>query len=214
MSVICPAILAVDEAQYRRQIENVVHHAHRIQIDLTDGLFASNSTIKPEQAWWPVGFKADFHLMYRQPLTVIGAIIDHKPNLVIVHAEAEGDLLGLAKACRDHQIKIGVALLQDTPAEKITAALEHVDHVLIFSGALGEYGGHANLSLLEKVKLLKQHKPDLEIGWDGGINDQNISELVTGGVDVLNVGGYIQNAADPAQAFATLQRIADETGTT
>jgi ribulose-phosphate 3-epimerase len=58
---------------------------------------------------------------------------------------------------------------------------------------------------------LKQYKPDLEVGWDGGINDQNVAELINGGVDVLNVGGYIQRAEDPARAFAALQRIADET---
>lgn len=214
MSVICPAILAGNEAEYRQQIEKVVHLAHRIQIDLTDGVFADSQTVEPAQAWWPVGFKADFHLMYSQPLPVIGILIDHTPNLIIVHAEAEGDLVNLSAACHEHRIKVGVALLPDTKPEKITAALAYIDHVLIFSGELGEYGGHANLSLLEKVDFLKHHKPDLEIGWDGGVNDQNISELVAGGVDVLNVGGYIQNAEDPAKAFTALQRIADETGTT
>jgi pentose-5-phosphate-3-epimerase len=54
----------------------------------------------------------------------------------------------------------------------------------------------------------------LEIGWDGGINDRNISQLVFGGVDVLNVGGYIQNANNPERAYNSLFRIADETGTT
>jgi hypothetical protein len=33
-------------------------------------------------------------------------------------------------------------------------------------------------------------------------------------VDVLNVGGYIHNSENPQKAFETLQRIADETGTT
>ena len=32
---------------------------------------------------------------------------------------------------------------------------------------------------------------DLEFGWDGGITDQNVAVLVNGGVDVLNVGGFI-----------------------
>jgi len=33
-------------------------------------------------------------------------------------------------------------------------------------------------------------------------------------VDVLNVGGFIQNSADPEHSYDTLQRIAEETGTT
>ncbi|HLG90897.1 MAG TPA: hypothetical protein VI336_01935, partial [Candidatus Saccharimonadales bacterium] len=63
MAVVCPAILAVDKDSYHKQIQNVAHFAHRIQIDLTDGTFAPHKTVSPEEAWWPVGFLADFHLM-------------------------------------------------------------------------------------------------------------------------------------------------------
>jgi pentose-5-phosphate-3-epimerase len=70
-----------------------------------------------------------------------------------------------------------------------------------------------NLDLLNKVNALRQHRRDIEIGWDGGINDQNISQLAFGGVDVFNVGGYLQNSADPEKSFRTLVRITQETGT-
>lgn len=214
MAVICPSILAGNEKEYHEQVDKIVHSAHRIQIDLTDGVFAPHQTVKPEQAWWPVGFKADFHLMYKNPADAIKTIMEHKPNLIIVHAEAEGNFSEVANFCHHYGVRVGIALLQDTPAEKIVSALNDVDHVLIFSGSLGNYGGHANLSLLSKVNFLKQQKPDLEIGWDGGVNDQNTSQLISGGVDVLSVGGFIQNAEDPAKAYSVLQRIADETGTT
>lgn len=215
MPIICPAILAASEDEYHQQIEKIVHCAQRIQIDLTDGVFASTKTVKPEQAWWPVGFLADFHLMYRQPQQAVRAIMEHRPNLVIVHAEAEGNFSEVADFCHHNRVKVGVALLQETSPEKIIPVLDLVDHALIFSGNLGHQGGsHANLRLLEKVRILKQHKPGLEIGWDGGIDDQNVAELINGGVDVLNVGGFIQQAEDPVRAYTVLQRIADETGTT
>ena len=215
MPTICPAILANSEEEYSQQIKKIAHFARRIQIDLTDGQFASSRTVKPGQAWWPVGFRADFHLMYRQPLPAVQIIMEHRPNLIIVHAEADGGFDEVATFCHQHEVKVGVALLQQTPAETILPALANIDHVLIFSGNLGHQGGsHANFQLLNKLSILKRHKPGLEVGWDGGINDQNVAELVNGGVDVLNVGGYIQHAEDPARAFAALQRIADETGTT
>ncbi|HEU4606630.1 MAG TPA: hypothetical protein VFS31_00875, partial [Chitinophagaceae bacterium] len=116
--------------------------------------------------------------------------------------------------CHQRGVKIGVALLQQTTAETILPALNYVDHVLIFAGNLGHYGGQANMHMQNKIQTLKQHKPQLEIGWDGGINDQNISELVLAGVDVFNVGGYIQDSNNPERAFRALQRIAEETGTT
>ncbi|MEX0881284.1 MAG: hypothetical protein WEC17_01390 [Candidatus Saccharimonadales bacterium] len=212
--IICPAILAADKDDYHKQIQNVAHFARRIQIDLTDGIFAPHKTVTPEEAWWPVGFLADFHLMYQNPLTAVQKILQHKPHLIIVHAEAEGDFDQVADFCRNHSVKLGVALLSLTVPEKIFSALDDIDHVLIFSGDLGKFGGQADLSLLEKAKILKQRKPELEIGWDGGIGDQNVAELVFGGVDVLNVGGFIQNSYDPERAYRALERIAEETGTT
>lgn len=214
MAVICPSILAADKQAYRQQVEKVAPFAHRIQIDLTDGVFVSHKTIMPEDAWWPVGFKADFHLMYKQPLPAIHKILRHKPNLIIIHAEAEGDFDKVVEQCRRYSVKIGIALLPETAAETIFPALPSIDHVLIFSGDLGSFGGHADLKLLNKSSILKKQKPDVEVGWDGGINDQNVSELVSGGVDVLNVGGFIQQAADPVRAYHYLERIAEETGTT
>ena len=71
-----------------------------------------------------------------------------------------------------------------------------------------------NLDLLKKIDFIKDRHSDIEIGWDGGINDQNIAHLAAGGVDVFNVGGFIQNSADPEHAYKVLSRIADETGTT
>lgn len=214
MPVICPAILAESPQLYRAQIEKVGHFAERIQIDLTDGQFAKTKTIRPEDAWWPVGVLADFHLMYSRPDAAIKTILEHRPNLIIIQAEADGNFEAFADICHQHGVKIGVAVLQKTSIESILSALVKIDHVLIFSGNLGSYGGQADLDLLNKAAILKQHKPDIEVGWDGGINQQNISQLASGGVDVFNVGGYLQNAPDPERAYKTLSRIADETGTT
>jgi ribulose-phosphate 3-epimerase len=214
MPTVCPTVLAADEDAYRAQIERVAPLGHRIQIDLTDSVFAPTKTVKPEQVWWPIGFRADIHFMYRNPLGAIKEILPHQPNLIIVHAEAQGDFNDVVSCCRHAGVKIGVALLPQTAPEHIFPALNDIDHVLIFSGDLGSFGGHADLSLLGKVSAIKERKPDIEIGWDGGVNSQNLSQLVTGGVDVLNVGGFIQKAEDPEKAYRTLVRIADETGTT
>lgn len=214
MPVICPTVLAKDREEYHGQMARVAGFAERIQIDLTDGRFAKTPTLRPENAWWPVGVKADFHLMYKQPGQAVEVILEHRPNLIIVHAESNGRFMELADRLHDLGIMVGVALLPQTPARTIAPALAHIDHVLIFSGDLGNFGGHANLSLLQKADELKTQKPELEIGWDGGVNEQNTAGLIAGGVDVLNVGGFLQTAPEPEKAFRRLARIAEETGTT
>jgi pentose-5-phosphate-3-epimerase len=75
---------------------------------------------------------------------------------------------------------------------------------MIFSGDLGKQGGTASLMQLEKVRLIRAIRQDVEIGWDGGVNIENAYSLAQGGVDVLNVGSTIANAPDPKSVYATL----------
>lgn len=213
--IICPTITAETIEQFKEQTAKVAPFAHRIQIDLTDGAFAEHKTVEPAEIFWPVGVKADIHLMYQEPGAAAKEVLRHKPNLVIVHAEASGDFAKIAGLCREAGVKAGVALLPRTPAETLDGSLDQIDHVLIFSGNLGYQGGsRADLSLLAKASYLKKQKPTLEIGWDGGVNIQNIAQLVFGGIDVINVGGFIQTADNPEKAYQGLERIAEETGTT
>jgi ribulose-phosphate 3-epimerase len=214
MAVVCPSVTAQTADEYRNQIEAVGHFAHRLHLDLSDGRFAPHKLIDPKDAWWPVGIQADFHLMYKRPDLVINNILEHQPNLIIVHAEADGNFDAFMETCHRSGVKCGIALLPRTSVEVILPIIDKIDHVLIFSGDLGKFGGHANLDLLRKASILKHHKPSIEIGWDGGINQHNISQLAFGGVDVFNVGGFIQKADNPEHSYKILARIADETGTT
>jgi ribulose-phosphate 3-epimerase len=58
--------------------------------------------------------------------------------------------------------------------------------------------------LLAKVGKVKAINPNVEIGWDGGANVDNVRLLADGGIDVINVGGAIQRSEDPEEAYATL----------
>jgi ribulose-phosphate 3-epimerase len=206
---ICPTITAADARTYRVQMEQVVGFATRIHIDVSDGEFTPNKLLDFEYIWWPGGLRADIHVMYRRPMEHTEILLGLKPQLVIVHAEAEGDFTDFAEALHKNGIEVGVALLPPTPPETIESSLEFIDHVLIFSGHIGYFGGHADVGLLEKVKKLKLLKPQLEIGWDGGVNDQNAAAMVRAGVEVLNAGGFIHGAKDPQAAYARLQAVTE-----
>ena len=57
---------------------------------------------------------------------------------------------------------------------------------------------------LEKVRLIRNIHPEVEVGWDGGANLDNAFSLAQGGVDVINCGGAIAQAADAADAYQRL----------
>ncbi|CAN5610464.1 ribulose-phosphate 3-epimerase [soil metagenome] len=209
MAIICPTVTAYDTHEYRDQINRIKPFAERIHIDLMDGDFAPTRSPDLEEIWWPHHLTADIHLMYRRPMDYIAKLIELKPNMVIVHAEAEVHHMHFVAELHRRDIKAGIAILQHTPIENIEQILHSFDHALVFSGNLGFHGGETDLGLLQKVKAIKEHHPEVAIGWDGGIHNGNARQLIEGGVDILNVGGFIQKAPDAKGAYATLVSIAN-----
>lgn len=206
-AVICPTVTAYSLAEYNQQIRVLSGFARRVHIDLMDGAFAPTVSPKLEDIWWPPSFIADIHIMYQYPMDYLQQLIHLRPHMVVFHVETMFHHMHMAAELHAEGINVGLAILPETPIVNIQQILHSFDHLLIFSGDLGHFGGHANLDLLQKVREAKEHHPTLEIGWDGGINQHNVAQLVAGGVDVLNVGGAIQQAEDPRVAFDQLTSL-------
>ena len=212
MSVVAPAILAEESEGYRQTVEKYQPFAERVHIDFSDGEFAPSLTVTPDQIWWPKEWQADIHAMVARPEEYVDTLIKLKPNLIIFHAEAEGDLLPIIKQIQQTGIKAGVALQKGTVPASVQSYIENVDHVMIFSGELGKYGGTASMMQLEKVRLIKQLRPMVEIGWDGGVTAENAYTLAQGHVDVLNAGGLFANAEDPEAVYETVMKNVKKQG--
>lgn len=211
-SVIAPAILAENAQQYKEQVDRITGFAERVHIDLTDGEFAPTVTIGIPELWAPEGWTIDIHAMVNKLDEYVPKLIMLRPHLIIIHAEAEGDVLGALKEIKRSGIMAGLALLRPTVPQTVEELIKEAEHVLIFSGELGKFGGTASLMQLEKIRLVKMINPNVEIGWDGGVMVDNAYSLVQGGVNILNVGGTIQKATDPPAMFAKLQQEISKTG--
>lgn len=207
--VICPTVTAYDENQYKKQMNVAASLSQRIHIDLMDGHLAPTISPGLDKVWWPHNAWADIHLMYQNPMPELSRIKSLKPNLTIIHAEAHAHHMLFAGELHKEGLKAGLAILQNTPVEKVANILHSFDHILVFSGDLGHHGGHANLALLDKVKEVRALHPDAEIGWDGGITDKNVLNFVRAGVSVLNTGGFIQEAGDPKHAYDKLKKLVE-----
>lgn len=207
MAVICPTVTAFDPHEYREQMERIAPFTSRVHIDLMDGEFAPTKSPELDHIWWPHYTRADVHLMYKRPMDHVKWLIKLNPRLVIIHNEADVHHMHFAGELHKEGIEVGLAILHDTPVEHAYQIMHSFDHVLVFSGKLGYHGGEVDLGLLDKVKKIREHHPDAEIAWDGGINDQNAKQLVEAGVDVLNVGGFIQKSKDPQGAYDKLLTV-------
>jgi ribulose-phosphate 3-epimerase len=204
MSVIVPTVLAESPDDYKTQIERLHGFAERIHIDISDGEFAPTFTVGAAQVWWPQEWTVDIHAMVARPSEHLETLISLKPHMLIFHAETSEDIVPILTHVKKFGIKAGLALLRSTVPGTVSDAISVADHVMIFSGDLGKYGGTASLMQLEKVRLIRTLKPSVEIGWDGGVNVENVYSLSQGGVGVLNVGSTIARAQDPQSVYATL----------
>lgn len=201
MAEIVPTILCEAEADYKATVERLHPFAKRVHIDLADGVFAPTFTVGVNKIWWPKEWIVDIHAMVAQPSQYVDLLINMRPNTVIFHAEAQEDIVPSLQKLKAAGIHAGVALLKPTVPSTVKQYIDAADHVLVFSGDLGHYGGRADLMQLEKVRLIKAIRNDLEIGWDGGATVDNVFSLSQGGVAVINVGGAINKAPDPPAIY-------------
>lgn len=209
---IVPAVLTDNKQEYRSLIEKINVFTRRVQIDVTDGQFAPIQTLDVTNIWWPKNWQADLHLMAVKPSEHIDTILKLNPALCILHAEAQEDLMPSFEALKNAGIKTGVALMQSTFPGNVKKYIEAVDHVLIFASKLGTQGSPADMMQMEKIPLIRNMKPEVEIGWDGGANMANVRALAHADLDVINVGSAIVKSENPAQAFQDLVAEIDKNG--
>ena len=209
---IVPTILTDNKQDYRNQAEKINVFTRRVQIDVTDGVFAPTQTLDITNIWWPKNWAADLHMMVMNPSEHLDTILKLSPSLCILHAEANEDLMPSFAKLKEAGIKTGVALLPSTYPGTVKQYIDAVDHVLIFAGQLGVQGSPADLMQMEKIALVRNMKPEVEIGWDGGANLTNVRALAHADLDVINVGSAISRAEDPAAAFQALVAEIDKNG--
>ncbi len=212
MSIISPTITVETPEQYKASVERLQPFVQRVHIDISDGEFAPTFLLGEAQLYWPQNWQVDIHAMVARPSEHIQALIALKPSMIVFHAEIKEDRATLINTIKAAGIKAGVALLRSTVPSSVDNIIRLVDHVLIFSGELGKYGGTASLMQVEKIRLVKAINPNVEIGWDGGVSLENAYTLTQGGVDVLNTGSAIANAPDPKVAYDALVKEINKHG--
>lgn len=209
---IIPTLLSNNKQDYRRQAELINTFSRRVQIDVTDNEFAPDTTLDITNIWWPKNWEADLHFMALKPSEDLDIILKLHPSLCILHAEAGENLLPIFAKLKEADIKCGVALMRQTYPANVKEYILAADHALIFAGALGKQGGEADLMQMEKIPLIRNMKPEIEIGWDGGANMSNVRALAHADLDIINVGSALSKAENPAEVYRMLTEEIDKNG--
>lgn len=216
MVQIVPSILSADFARLGEDIRKVEQGGATIlHVDIMDGHFVPNITIGPPVVRSIRRFTKmtlDVHLMVSDPDKYAPIFIQAGADEVLVHQEAAVHLDGTLRAIQSEGARAGVVLNPATPVHTLDDVLGLVDYVLIMSVNPG-FGGQKFIPhALDKVRELARRRKELglnfEIEIDGGVNLENVGDIVRAGCDRLVSGASIFHAPDAAATVAQMRAAA------
>jgi ribulose-phosphate 3-epimerase len=212
---LAPSLLAADLADLAGALDLCEKGgADLVHFDVMDGHFVPNLSfgipvLKAVRA--RTRLPIDVHLMVSNPDRLLDDYLAAGASRVIVHWEAAAHLDRLLERIRKGGAEAGVAVNPATPVELLTDALPRLDFVLVMSVNPG-FGGQAFLPrALDKARRLRRMIEisglAVEIEMDGGIDRDNIAQVVSTGVDVCVVGSALFGAGDPLAIISEMSEL-------
>jgi len=207
MVKIAPSILSADFSRLGEEIRDAEKAgADLIHVDVMDGHFVPNITIGPlvvKAARKAASVPLDVHLMIEDPDKYIREFADSGADIITVHQEACIHLHRTVQNIKECGVKAAVSLNPATPVGGLEYILPYIDMVLVMSVNPG-FGGQTFIpEALTKIKLIKdviaERKLTIDIEVDGGINTDNVVDVVGAGADIVVMGSAFYNSADYAE---------------
>jgi ribulose-phosphate 3-epimerase len=213
---IAPSILAYDLGNLKEGLDIASRGcADQLHLDVIDGRFAPNITFGPGtvKALRPrTKMKFDTHLMIAEPRTYVERFIEAGSDLLTVHAEVLDPALFdvLHSVIRSRGKEMGLALKPETQlplwAEERLDKLSALLLLTVNPGFSGQAMDMTVFPKLEKLSRLVAEKGlDLDLEVDGGIDEQNVSEVARRGGNVFVAGAGVYGRPDPVRAIGELR---------
>lgn len=212
MIEIAPSILSADFTRLADEIATVEQAgATVLHVDVMDGHFVPNITIGlPVVRSLRKATKMiiDTHLMISEPGRFAVEFVKAGANMVSVHVEADAHLHRTLTSIKDEGALAGIAINPATPLSALDEALQYADFILLMSVNPG-FGGQKFVSgSVTKLRRLRQMIVErglpTRIEIDGGIDENNIEEVVNAGAEIIVAGTAVFGKDDPASAVKQL----------
>lgn len=146
--------------------------------------------------------------MIEKPERFITEFVDAGADQLCVHVEACPHIHRTLGKIREAGAKAGVSLNPGTALGTISEILHLADFVLIMSVNPG-FGGQAfipeSINKIQRLaNVIQSRQANTFISVDGGVCENNVTQLVAAGASLLVAGSSIFGAPDPAGALKNL----------
>lgn len=203
-TAIAPSMLAADFSRLGEEVAAIEKTGVEfLHLDVMDGHFVPNLTFGPvlvAAIRSLTELTLDSHLMISNPDEQIAKFVDAGSDIVVIHAEASGDVTRDLGDIRARGAKSGLAINPDNKTENIEQYLDEVDLLLVmsvFPGAGGQSFIESVLKNVERAVALREKRGlDFAVQLDGGINPETAVLAREAGAEILVAGTAIFRTPD------------------
>ncbi len=208
------SLMAVKSSDIKKEINLLQPLCAGFHIDVMDNIFVPNlmwnnpqevnNLVRQIKSPW-------IHLMVEKPDLFYAQLTLPEGTIVSFHIETEIDVFRFIKTIKEKKQRASIAIRPKTPIKEVVPFVHVVDQILLMSVEPG-FSGQPFLEstfgkLAQLVAYRQQHDAHFKIGLDGGINEENIIQLVQEGMDDCAIAGAIFQHNDHSAALQKLQKL-------
>lgn len=221
---IAPSILAWDLGDLGGAVDMCVEGgADQVHLDVIDGHFAPNITFGPgtvRALRRRCDLKFDTHLMIDEPQRYAEKFAEAGSDLLTFHAEVltPSSFDELRSTLKRSGKEMGIALKPSTPLPGWTLErLDEVSSLVVMTVNPGFSGQTMDMSVMPKLEsvsaIVRDRGLATDIEIDGGVEPENVAQVVARGGNVLVAGAGVFAKGDPVKAISALReraRVAED----
>lgn len=204
---IVPAIEETTKEGFKKVLDKVASFAGRVHVDFNDGSFQGFKTVNPSDLdVLPKEINFEAHLMVAKPFEYIPKLKELGFKKFIVQWETPGNIRDIVLQLMEEDVLVGVAVAPETPVADLEPVLDLLDSVTIMTVVPGKQGQGFLADNLKKVQQLHEANFFGEIEVDGGVNDEDIKNIISFRPETVIVGSFIIKSEDPHEAYERLNQ--------
>ncbi|CAL4324135.1 ribulose-phosphate 3-epimerase [Buchnera aphidicola] len=197
---IAPSILSADFSRLGKDVNNVLKAGGDIiHFDVMDNCYVPNLTFGPlvleSLKKYKICAPIDVHLMVRSVDNLIPIFAKLGVEFISFHPETSNHIDRTLSLIQKYGCKCGLVLNPATPLNILDYVMDKLDLIVLMSVNPG-FGNQKFIpSILDKIKEVRirinKFFPNILLEVDGGINIENVTEVVRAGANILVMGSAI-----------------------